>query len=118
METVVDRLTSLLSSQGFGVLTRIDFHTKMKEKLGKDIPPVVILGACNPSLAYEAFLKNSDVAGLVPCNAVVREIGKNKVAIELTKPSALMAILGNKDLENLALDADSRLAKILEEFPK
>lgn len=116
VEGIVSRLTTLLSEQGFGVLTRIDFHTKMKEKLGKDLPPVVILGACNPGLAYEALLKNSDAAGLVPCNAVVREIGKNRLSVELTKPSALMAILENKELEGLGREADARLAKVLEGF--
>ncbi len=116
VDAVVERLKTMLGSQGFGILTRIDFHTKIKEKLGKDLPPVVILGACNPSLAYEAFLKNSDVAGLVPCNAVVRELEINKVSIELTKPSALMAVLGNKELERLASDADAKLAKVLADF--
>lgn len=118
VEDIVTHLTKELGAQGFGILTRIDFHTKIKEKLGKDISPVVILGACNPSLVYEAYLKSTDVTGLVPCNAVVREIGKNRVSIELTKPSVLMSILGNKELEHLALDADFRLTKVLEEFPR
>lgn len=114
VEDVVNRLTKALGSQGFGILTRIDFHTKIKEKLGKDVPPTVILGACNPSLVYEAFLKNTDVTSLVPCNAVVREISKEKVSVELTKPTALMAILGNKELEQLAIGVDDKLESVLE----
>lgn len=116
VEQVVNKLTERLSMQGFGVLTRIDFHTKIKEKLGKDVPQTIILGACNPSLAYEAFLKNTDVTSLIPCNAVVREISKERVSVELTKPTALMAILGNKELERLAVEADAKLEKVLEEL--
>lgn len=116
IDDVVVRLTKSLSSEGFGVLTRIDFHSKIKEKLGRDISPVVILGACNPSLVYEAFLKNTDVTSLVPCNAVVRDIGGGKVSVELMKPSVLMAILGNEELERLAVEADGKLARVLENF--
>lgn len=116
VEQVVNKLTERLSTQGFGILTRIDFHTKIKEKLGKEVPQTIILGACNPSLVYEAFLKNTDVTSLIPCNAVVREISKERVSVELTKPTALMAILGNKELERLAIEADAKLEKVLEEL--
>lgn len=116
IDEVTKRLIEKLSSQGFGVLTRIDFHDKIKEKLGKDIPPVIILGACNPALAYEAFQRNTDVTSLIPCNAVVRMIDKEKVSVELTKPSSLMAILGDKELQQLATEADFKLEKVLEEL--
>ncbi len=55
---VTERITSAIKREGFGVLTRIDLHEKFKEKLGKDVAPVVILGACNPQLAYEAYEQN------------------------------------------------------------
>lgn len=114
LEDAVERVTSALKSEGFGVLTRIDLHAKVKEKLGKDLPPVVILGACNPELAYEAYRTDSDVASLLPCNAVVRDIGNGMVSVELAKPSALMEILGNKRLVSLAGAADARLLSALE----
>ena len=55
IENAIERVTQALKSEGFGVLTRIDLHSKLKEKLGKDLEPVVILGACNPQLAFEAY---------------------------------------------------------------
>ncbi|MDD4974121.1 MAG: DUF302 domain-containing protein [Bacteriovorax sp.] len=116
IDEVTKRLIEKLGQQGFGVLTRIDFHEKIKEKLGKDLPPVIILGACNPALAYEAFQRNTDVTSLIPCNAVVRMIDKEKVSVELTKPSSLMAILGDKELQQLATEADFKLEKVLEEL--
>jgi len=113
---VVERLTAVLAEQGFGILTRIDFHTKMKEKLGKDLRPVVILGACNPALAYEAYQKNSDVAGLIPCNAVVREIGDGQCSIELTKPSLMIEILQETEMAAMAVAADDRLQLALQKM--
>jgi uncharacterized protein (DUF302 family) len=114
LEVAIERLTAALKSEGFGVLTRIDLHTKIKEKLGKDLRPAVILGACNPQLAYEAYQANSDVASLLPCNAVVRDIGQGRFSIELARPSALMMILGDQQLIALAKSADEILQKVIQ----
>jgi uncharacterized protein (DUF302 family) len=111
---VVDRVTIALKAAGFGVLTRIDMHTKIEEKISKKIPKIVILGACNPTMAYEAYVANSDVASLLPCNAVVRDIGNGKTSVEIVKPSIMMQILGDKNLQQLALKADSLLAEAIQ----
>lgn len=116
LEMAIESTTAALKTEGFGVLTRIDFHSKMKEKLGKDMRAVVILGACNPELAFEAYQQNSDVAGLLPCNAVIREISDNRFSIELTKPSVMMKILGNEQLYKMAIEADTSLQKVLEKI--
>lgn len=109
IDHVIDRVTKALAQEGFGVLTRIDMHSKIKEKTGKEIIPTVILGACNPNLAYEAYTRNSDVASLLPCNAVIREIAPGKISVELAAPSVLMQILGDVKLVELAVDADTRI---------
>ena len=95
------------------MLTRIDMHSKIKEKTGKDIVPTVILGACNPNLAYEAYTANTDVASLLPCNAVVREVAPGKVSLEFVKPTAMMTILGDTPLADLAREADGRIERAL-----
>ncbi len=112
-DATIERVTAVLSEVGFGVLTRIDLHQKIKEKIDKEIPKVVILGACNPSFAYQAYLKCTDVTSLLPCNAVIREIGDGKVCVELAKPSTLMKLLGDTELERLAMEADERLERAL-----
>jgi uncharacterized protein (DUF302 family) len=113
LEAAVARVTSALAEQGFGILTRIDMHSKIFEKTGKEIIPTVILGACNPTLAYEAYIANSDVAGLLPCNAAVRELAKGKISIELAAPSAMMRILGDDKLVKLAVEADKKIKEAL-----
>lgn len=113
-EQVVQKVTEALKKQGFGVLTRIDLHEKIKEKLGKDLQPVIILGACNPQLAYDAYIANPDVAALLPCNAVLRVVDEGKVSVELARPSALMEIVGERKLVEMAEEADSLLQKALD----
>jgi len=113
IERAIERVTTALGAEGFGILTRIDMHSKIKEKTGKEIDPIVILGACNPNLAYEAYTANTDVASLLPCNAVIREIAPGRISVELAAPSGLMRILGDAKLIELAQDADTRLQRAL-----
>ena len=109
LNQAIERVTQALAEQGFGILSRIDMHSTIKDKTGKDIIPTVILGACNPSLAYEAYTANSDVASLLPCNAVIRELAPGKISVELAAPSAMMRILGDEHLMQLAGEADKRI---------
>lgn len=114
VDEAIERITQALKQEGFGVLTRIDMHDKFKEKLGKDVPAVVILGACNPQLAFEAYTRAPDVTSLLPCNAVVRDLGQGRVSVELAKPTALMNVLGDVALVELAQVADEKLKNALE----
>ncbi len=113
LDQAVERATKALGAEGFGVLTRIDMHSKIKEKTGKDIIPTVILGACNPNLAYDAYSANSDVASLLPCNAVIREVAPGRVSLEFVKPTAMMQILGDAGLAALAREADVKVERAL-----
>jgi len=113
VDHAIERATKALGAEGFGILTRIDMHSKIREKIGKDIIPTVILGACNPNLAYEAYAANSDVSGLLPCNAVIREIAPGKISLEFVKPTAMMQILGDTRLTELAREADAKIERAL-----
>lgn len=113
VDQAIERATMALSAEGFGVLTRIDMHSKIREKTGKDIIPTVILGVCSPALAYEAYSANSDVAGVLPCNAVIREVEAGRISLEFVAPSAMMRILGDRTLMALALEADKRIRRAL-----
>lgn len=113
LDHAIERATKALGAEGFGILTRIDMHSKIKEKTGKDIVPTVILGACNPNLAYEAYTANTDVASLLPCNAVVRETAPGKISLEFAAPTGMMRILGDAKLAALAREADARIERAL-----
>jgi uncharacterized protein (DUF302 family) len=113
VDNAVERATKALGAQGFGILTRIDMHSKIKEKTGKDIVPTIILGACNPNLAYEAYSANPDVASLLPCNAVIREVAPGKVSLEFAAPTGMMRMLGDAKLIELAGKADTLIQQAL-----
>jgi uncharacterized protein (DUF302 family) len=114
IEHAIERATKALAAEGFGILTRIDMDSKIKEKTGKDIIRTIILGACNPNLAYEAYTINPDVASLLPCNAVIREIAPGRVSLEFVAPTAMMRIFGDEKLTALAAEADARIKRALE----
>lgn len=113
LDHAIERITKALGAEGFGILTRIDMHSKIREKTGKEIIPTVILGACNPMLAYEAYTVNSDVASLLPCNAVAREVAPGKISVEFIKPTAMLQILGDAGLAELAREADAKIERAL-----
>ena len=113
LEEGIARATQALAAEGFGILTRVDMHLKIKEKLDKTILPTVVLGACHTGFAYQGYTLNSDLSGLVPCNAVIRELAPGRLSVEFVKPSALIQILGDARLTELAREGDAALARAL-----
>jgi len=114
LDQTIAKLTEELKKEGFGILTRIDLHQKFAEKLGKSIPATVVLGACDPKLAYEVYSKHSDFASLLPCNAVVRDLGNNKLSVELASPKAMIQFLGDESLKPIAERAEKSFHRVLE----
>lgn len=109
-QEVLERTEARLKDQGFGILTRIDVQATLKEKLGVDMEPFVILGSCNPPIAHKALGIRAAVSLLMPCNVVVRRVEDGKVRVEAMNP-ALMATMF-PDAEQLAPVADEAREKI------
>jgi uncharacterized protein (DUF302 family) len=110
----IERVKAALKEQGFGILTEIDVKATLKAKIGEDVPPYIILGACNPPLAHRAITANPEVGMLLPCNVVVRETDGGKVVVEAMDPVAAMSIVQDEAVKAVANEAREKLAKALE----
>ncbi len=111
-EEALSATKAALAAEGFGVLTEIDMQATMKAKLNEDYPPLIILGACNPTFAHTAMGINPVIATLVPCNVVVRG-GDNGVTVETVDPQVLVEATGEPELAPLAEDLRARLERAL-----
>lgn len=111
-DEAVEATRAALAERGFGILHEIDFTATLKNKIGKDIERVLILGACNPGFAGDAFDINKDVTLMIPCNVVIRETGGGCV-IEAQDPALLTQVIsgGLQDLsDELAAQMRSMMA--------
>jgi uncharacterized protein (DUF302 family) len=114
-DQAVDQVTEALQSEGFGVLTEIDVQATLKKKLDVDFRRYVILGACNPPLAYQALNAEIDVGLLLPCNVVVYEHEGGSVVGMLNAISRL-GVAENPELDSIANDANERLQRVIEQL--
>ena len=110
-DAVVDATVAALSANGFGVLTDIDVAATMKKKIDKDLRPYRILGACNPSMAYEALQGEKRVGAMLPCNVIVFEADDGSVEVSAIDPVASMLAIENPDLKNAAETVRGMLQK-------
>ena len=113
-DAAIDKVTGELQAQGFGVLSDIDVAGKMKEKLGEDMPPYRILGACNPPLAHQAISAIPDIGLLLPCNVLVREDDSGTVSVSFMDPEAVLSLVGDDRVRPLAGEDKARLERVMD----
>jgi uncharacterized protein (DUF302 family) len=115
IEAAGETVREALKAEGFGVLTEIDVEATLRTKLGDgqadEVGPTRILGACNPVLAHRALMTQRDVALLLPCNVVLREMdGRTEVSV--ADPGAMVEMAG-AELADVAQDARARLERVI-----
>jgi uncharacterized protein (DUF302 family) len=111
----VEKVTAALKAEGFGILTRIDVHTTLKEKLGAEFRPYAILGACNPPLAHRALSHNAEVGLLLPCNVTVEADPAGGSIARIGDPQAMLAVGGFRNdlvFAEVAAEARGRLQRV------
>lgn len=113
LSEAVAQVTAALKEEGFGVLTSIDVQQTMKQKLGVDFEPYVILGACNPALAHRALTAVHDIGLLLPCNVIVHAHG-DETRVEIADPVAMLGLVENPALVEVAQEARHRLERVVE----
>ena len=109
----VERVRDELKIEGFGVLCEIDVQATLREKLGVEQEPYLILGACNPPLAHQALEAEPDLGTLLPCNVVVYE-RDGQTHISAIDAERMLSIVGNDDLAWVAAEVRAKLAAVVE----
>lgn len=107
------RVREELFKEGFGVLTEIDVKEKFREKLGKAFRDYVILGACNPAMAYEALGREINIGTLLPCNVCVYSDDAGETVVMVMDPVAALSMIGNPELTELAKIVKEKMRKVL-----
>lgn len=113
-EAAVARTRKVLADNGFGVLTELEVQKTMKAKLEADLQGYVILGACNPKMAFEALKLEPRVGAMLPCNVIVREQEDGVVEVSAIDPVASMSAIENRELHAVASKVRSMLQDVVQ----
>ena len=112
-DEAIERTTEALKAEGFGVLTTIDVRQTLQEKLDVDFEPYVILGACNPQLAYRGLQAEHELGLLLPCNVIVHEHAGESV-VSIVDPAQMLGVVrDNPALWAVAAEAGERLRRVV-----
>lgn len=113
-DEAVEKVTEGLKKEGFGILSEINIHEKLKEKLDVDFRRYRILGACNPPNAYKALQAENKIGTMLPCNVIVQELDNGKTEVAAVDPVASMMAVGNTELESIAKEIRTKLQKVID----
>lgn len=117
MADAVEHVRAALAEQGFGVLTEIDVQATLRGKLGEEVEPYLVLGACNPQLAHQALGVDRRIGMLLPCNVVVRADG-DATMVEALDPQVMVSVPDEPELQPIADEAGRRLQAALRSLTK
>ena len=115
-EEAIEQATAALKEEGFGVLTEIDVQATLKKKLDADFRRYVILGACNPQLAYQALQNELEIGLLLPCNVIVYETNERQSVVSIVDPMSMLGVIEEDKLMGVANEAKARLARVVKKL--
>lgn len=111
-DEAIDKVKESLKKEGFGVLTEIDVSATMKKKLDQDLPPYMILGACNPPFAYKALQIEDKIGAMLPCNVIVKQ-ANDGIEVAAVDPVASMQAVKNENLVDIANKIQAKLKSVI-----
>jgi uncharacterized protein (DUF302 family) len=111
-DRAIEQVTAALKTEGFGVLSDIDVQATLKAKLGAQIPPYRILGACNPAFAHCALSADPDIGLLLPCNVIVRQDNDDSITVGFIDPVAVMQLVDKPGVAQMAIEVRAMLDRV------
>ena len=115
-DKAIESVTEALKENGFGVLTTIDVKTTLKNKIDVDFRPYTILGACNPTFAYQALQSENKIGAMLPCNVVVQQKDDGRVEISAVDPVASIQAIENPALGGIAQQVQGLLKATIDKL--
>jgi len=112
-DEAIRHVTDSLKNEGFGIVSEIRMHEKLKEKLGVDFKKYTILGACNPAYAYKALQVEDKIGAMLPCNVVVQELSGGRIEVAAVNPIASMMAIQNPELIGIAKEVTDKLQEVI-----
>jgi uncharacterized protein (DUF302 family) len=112
-DEAIQKTIEALKTEGFGVISEINIHEKLKEKLNVDFRRYKILGACNPSYAYKALQAEDKIGTMLPCNVIVQELSESRIEIAAVNPIASMMAIQNPALAGIAQEITTKLQSVI-----
>ncbi|SFO64645.1 Uncharacterized conserved protein, DUF302 family [Cohaesibacter marisflavi] len=112
VEEAEPRVREALAAKGFGVLTEINVKETLKKKLGEDVAPYKILGACKPEMAHKAMMAEPKIGAMLPCNVILRTV-ENGTEVSAIDPLASMSAVENPALMGIATDVKNLLTEVI-----
>ncbi len=112
-DEAIQKTIEALKTEGFGVISEINIHEKLKEKLNVDFRRYKILGACNPSYAYKALQAEDKIGTMLPCNVIVQELSESRIEIAAVNPIASMMAIQNPALAGIAKEITTKLQSVI-----
>ena len=111
-DKTVTKVREALAERGFGILTEIDVQATLREKLGEEMAPYLILGACNPPFAHRAISAEPQIGVLLPCNVVVRADGDD-IVVDAMEPQAVMEMVESPGVGEVAAEVQALLKSVV-----
>lgn len=109
----VETVKAALMEEMLGIVSEVDVQAVFKSKIDKDIPPYLILGACNPMLADRVLAAEPNAGTLLPCNVVLRDAGDNQTAISFMDPEAVLSLSDSSELKAVGQEAKQKLQRVI-----
>jgi len=114
IDETIHSLEINLKEKQFGILWQFDITSKLQEKGIEGFnTPYRVLEVCNPFEAANVLRRNELAGYFLPCKIIVYQ-SEDKTKIGFPKPTALISMLNDAELKEIAHQIENILINVLE----